>query len=227
MSPQPARRRNGQSRTDSRREILDATETILVESGHDGFSIRKLVERCGYTAPTIYHYFGDKTGLIDALLEERLGKLVEELERVPLSLDPVENMRSLCRAFARFGLNHPTHYRLLMHPRADDAAPLAAGEESRRIMEQPLDELAAAGQVALGDLELARQSIWAYLHGIISLRAARPDVEWREDLLELSLEAMIRGWIRREPARRTSRRSPERNEQTQPTRPKEARPANG
>ena len=29
----------------------------------------RLAERCGYTAPTIYHYFGDKEGLWLAVLE--------------------------------------------------------------------------------------------------------------------------------------------------------------
>jgi AcrR family transcriptional regulator len=32
----------------------------MIECGGDGFSIRKLAGRCGYTAPTIYHYFGDE-----------------------------------------------------------------------------------------------------------------------------------------------------------------------
>ena len=66
-----AEKRRQQNRADARRTILDAAELLLPEVGHDGFSIRRLVARCGYSAPTIYHYFGDKAGLIEALLEER------------------------------------------------------------------------------------------------------------------------------------------------------------
>ena len=44
--------------------------SILLEDGYEHFTMRKLADRCGYTAPTIYNHFGDKTGLIDAVLEE-------------------------------------------------------------------------------------------------------------------------------------------------------------
>ena len=67
--------RRSEQRAQVRRSILDATEALLLEEGEERFSIRRLVERCGYTAPTIYHHFGDKTGLIDALLDERFDRL--------------------------------------------------------------------------------------------------------------------------------------------------------
>ena len=98
MSLEPAKRRREKSRADARRIILDATEAMLVEEGYERFSIRKLVDRCGYTAPTIYHYFGDKPRLLDTLLEERLENLVRELHEVSLGEDPVANMRATSRA---------------------------------------------------------------------------------------------------------------------------------
>jgi len=190
--------RREKNRADARREILDATEAILVEDGYDGFSMRKLALRCGCTAPTIYHYFGDKTGLIDALLEQRFGELVGRLRAVDLGPDPVENMWNLARAWVHFGRDNPTHYQLLTQPRSDDADPLVAGEEVREILERPIEELHASGRIALGDVDTARQSVWVLLHGLIALPAARPDVEWSADLVELSLEVVLRGWIRDE-----------------------------
>ena len=91
---QPAQRRRMQSRADARRAILDATEGLLVEGGIEAFSMRRLAERCGYTAPTIYHYFGDKLGLVDALLEERFTDLLRLIGRVPVSPDPLETIRA-------------------------------------------------------------------------------------------------------------------------------------
>ena len=96
-----AEQRRRQQRADARRAILDATESLLVEGGYESFSIRRLVDRCGYTAPTIYHYFGDKPGLLDALLEEVFQKLVRLIRRVPQSDDPIEYLRTLARAFVR------------------------------------------------------------------------------------------------------------------------------
>jgi AcrR family transcriptional regulator len=204
MSVPTAQQRREQSRADARRTILDAAESILVEVGYAGFSMRKLVQRCGYTAPTLYHYFGDKPGLIDALLEERMRLLVSELEQVPRTADRVENFRASCLAFARFGIRNPTHYQLLTQRRENEVPPPAAGEQARLMLERPLDDLAAHGMIRCGALEAARQSIWAHLHGVIALPTVRPDIDWQSNLLEQSVEAMIRAWIQPDPQGNTS-----------------------
>ena len=77
----------------ARRAILDATEALLVADGYESFSMRRLVERCGYTAPSIYHHFGDKRGLIDALIEERFRRLVDRIRAVPSEGDAVAALR--------------------------------------------------------------------------------------------------------------------------------------
>ena len=189
-------RRRTQNRADARRAILDASESLLLEFGRDGFSIRRLVERCGYTAPTIYHYFRDKTGLIDALLEERLlHGLVEALRAVPEHEDPLEEARARYHAFARWGREHPSQYRLLMEPRAEDAAPLPSGEEALALMQTPFLRLVASGRLVEADVEALSQAAWACLHGLISLPVIRPDVEWQPDLIARSLDAVLRGWL--------------------------------
>jgi AcrR family transcriptional regulator len=195
MTAHAAELRRQQSRAQVRRAILEAAESILVEVGYEGFSVRKLVNRCGYSAPTVYHHFGDKTGLVDAVLEERLAGLVVKLRAVPQSDDPVANMRALTRAFADFALVNPTFYWLLTQPRGDDVDPVPSGEEANAILAAPLDELAAAGQLAHADVELVRQSMWVQIHGLVSLPPVRPDVAWHDDLLDQTIEALIRGWM--------------------------------
>ena len=196
--PQTAQeRRLAQRSQEARRAILDATEGMLVEQGYERFSMRKLAARCGYTAPTLYHYFGDKLSLLDTLLEQRMSELVRELRSVPLARDPAENMRELFCAFARWGLANPTHYQLLTTARAPESKPLASGEEAREILEQPIAELDVRGRL-VADPETARQSFWVLLHGLISLQRARPDVEWSDALMHSALDAMIRGAVRPE-----------------------------
>ena len=190
-----ARERRDQSRAETRRVILDATEALLLELGPEGFSVRKLVDRCGYSAPTIYHHFNDKQGLIDALLEERLERLAEEIEAVPQGRDPVENLRALMRAFARFGLQNPTHYQLLTQTHEDDLHIIEAAERARTAMETPSEEIARRGWIVLGDEEVFRQAVWSTVHGIVAMRALRPDVEWSDQLLDLSIEGLVRGWL--------------------------------
>jgi hypothetical protein len=113
---------------------------------------------------------------------------------VPTRDDPTENMRALFSAFANWGLQNPTHYRLLTTVRLPDRPPIPAGEEARVMLEQPINELALRERLHT-DLETTRQSFWVLLHGIVSLRHTRPDVEWSEALMESALDSMIRGAV--------------------------------
>jgi len=204
MSLHAAEERRSVSRAETRRVILDASEALLIEVGQPGFSVRKLVERCGYSAPTIYHHFKDKDGLIDALLEQRLNLLANDLEKVPLVDDPVENLRALSRGFAYFGLRNPTHYQLLMQVREDSDKIIESAEKARDLMQTPAEQIAERGWIAFGDLETFRQAIWTTIHGIVSMHALRPDVEWKPDLLDQSIEGIIRGWLTPESSRQAN-----------------------
>lgn len=190
-----AERRRSPPRADARRAILDATESLLAEEGYENFSIRRLVERCGYTAPTIYHHFGDKPGLLDALLEEVFEKLVRLIRRVPTGGDPVEHLGALARAFVRFGLKNPTHYRLLSQPRHSASEPPRSAEQARKLLERPWLELWEAGRLRSGDIPSASQSLWALCHGLVHLRTVRPDHDWSKSLVDDSIDALLRGLI--------------------------------
>jgi AcrR family transcriptional regulator len=180
---------------EARRAILDATEALLVEDGYARFSIRRLVERCGYTAPTIYHHFGDKPGLLDALLEERFRALFRLLSEVPRGRDPLDYLRAAAKAFVEFGLSHPNHYQLLSMPRDPDWTPPPSVDESREILEQPWRELWDEGRLHCRDVETAGQALWVLAHGLIALRTARPDHEWSTHLIEDSIDALLRGLV--------------------------------
>jgi AcrR family transcriptional regulator len=196
MELQPAERRRQRQRADARRAILDATEALLVEEGYDRFSMRKLAERCGYTAPTIYHYFADKRGLIDALVEERFRQLLTRLRRAQRGEDPRQNIRELALAFIRFALRNPTHYRLLNSPRPAGSEPAPSAEAARALVEQPFRQLAEQGRLLTDDVEAATQIGHALLHGLISHRITRPEVDWSPRLFDEAIEMMLRGFVR-------------------------------
>lgn len=198
MPPAPlktAKDRRLRHREEARQAILDATEDLLVEEGYEKLSMRKLAARCGYAAPTIYHYFGDKPGLLDTLITLRVQALSAELRAVRLGSDPAENMRRLFVAFARWGIANPTHYQLLTANRE----PHPAGEEAREILMGPVTALEEQGRLET-DIELARQSFWALVHGIISLQTTRPEEDWSEQLIDRALDAMICGLVKPEPS---------------------------
>lgn len=198
MSIQTAAQRRSRLRADARRAILDAAQSLLAERGYEAFSIRRLTERCGYTAPSIYHHFGDKLGLIDAVLEEHFAELLGLLiEAAPApASDPLDTIRARTLAFARFALGNPTPYRILTTRRDPAAKPLQAAEDARGLLEQPWRQLIEQGRLAAAHIDLAQQSCFALVHGIVSLLLSRPDLDWSAAILEESLDALLRGWVR-------------------------------
>ena len=198
METQPSEIRRSRHREEARRGILDATEAILLEDGIELFSIRKLAARCGFTAPTIYHYFRDKDGLIAALLEERFSRLLQRVRRVQLGPDHVANMREHARAYLRFGRSNQAFYQLMMRGARDgkEQRTVRAADETRVLMSGPLQALAAAGRLYTGDLEAAQQSLWSLLHGLISLQIGNPKYPWSKNLSDVALDAMLRGIVR-------------------------------
>lgn len=195
MSTETHEQRREAQRDLARRAILDATEALLLDDGFDGFSIRRLVERCGYAAPSIYHYFGDKDGVLDALIEERFAKLTAQLKRVPHSEDPVANIRGLALAFVRFSLKHPTYFRLLFTPRAGDETPPPSGEQARDLVEGALVALWESGRLRASDPQTAGQALSVLCQGLVWSRIARPDHDWSKTLTEESIDALLRGFV--------------------------------
>ena len=105
-------------------------------------------------------------------------------------------LRDQLGAFVRFGLENPTHYRLLTAPRPLDSPPPQSAEEARALIELPLAELAAQGRLQIDDIDEAVQCLWVMLHGLISMRISRPDYAWCENLESVALETLLRGLVR-------------------------------
>jgi AcrR family transcriptional regulator len=192
--PEPAKPARRRTRS-TRRAILEATQALLFELGADQLTIRRVEERSGFKAPTIYHHFRDKTGLIDALLEERCAELYAKLCRVPRRPDAVAYLLELARAYLEFGLANPGQYALISAPRAESAELLPSAEAARKLVFRALAE-ACTSRVQRGqDPEAAFQAVWAVLHGVVALRASRPDHPWRPELVGLALRTIERGIV--------------------------------
>lgn len=179
----------------ARAEILDAASALFDEGGAEGLTIRRLTLRSGYTPPAIYHEFGDKAGLLEALLERAFHRVVDRLDReqeVAESDDAL--LRRLYHEMVSFGREHPELWRLLEVRRPEKAQLVVAFEAARKRIEAPLERMAERGEFRV-ELEVARQSLWALLHGVISLPRSRPDVEWRSEMAEIAFDALLSGLL--------------------------------
>ncbi len=63
----------------NKEEILKSALSLFSARGYDAVGIKEIVDRSGITKPTLYHYFGSKSGLLAAIMDENFRKLFLKL----------------------------------------------------------------------------------------------------------------------------------------------------
>ncbi len=191
--PRQAERRERQ-RQEARRTILDATEALMIEKNGSDFSIRALGKRSGYSAPTVYHYFGDKDGLIDALLEERVALLADELERIAPTGDAQSELRAMLLAYFEFSAENQSFTRLMWTlSRKGESRMPSAMDRVRSSIESALDRFGDSNTLGAFDSGSAGQVLWSLVYGLVSLRITQPDFTLDDSLAERALDALFLG----------------------------------
>ena len=120
--------RREREREEVRQKILDAARELFMSEGYEKVTMRRIAEAIEYSPTAIYLHFEDKDDLVLALCREDFGRLLAVFEKAELPRDPVDRIRQLGRAYARFGLENPNHYRFMfMTPRSPEHKPEAHG----------------------------------------------------------------------------------------------------
>ena len=65
---------------DNRSNLLACALRAFAAHGYDAVGVQEIVDAAGVTKPTLYHYFGSKRGLLDALLSEHFDTLYRAIE---------------------------------------------------------------------------------------------------------------------------------------------------
>jgi AcrR family transcriptional regulator len=137
-------------------EIVDAARTLLEEEGLDALSMRRLADRIGIRAPSLYKHFADKQDLEAALISDGFVEQARAFEKAGRSGDPLRAIALAYRAFAR---KRPHLYRL-MTERPLQRERLAPGAEARAAR--------ALIDAVGGDQDLARAA-FGFAHGMANL----------------------------------------------------------
>jgi AcrR family transcriptional regulator len=138
------------------REIVDAARVLLDAEGPEGLSMRRIAERVGIRAPSIYKHLPDKQALEAALISAGFAEWAGAFEAAAAGAgDP---LAALARTYREYAKQHPHLYRLMTE------RPLA-----RERLEPGVEARAAAPIVdAVGDPDGAR-AMWAFAHGMTIL----------------------------------------------------------
>lgn len=56
-------------------KIIDVASQLFLEQGFDRTSLDQVIEQCGGSKQTLYRYFGDKQGLLKAVISDRIEQV--------------------------------------------------------------------------------------------------------------------------------------------------------
>jgi len=97
----------------TRERLISAAADLIAASPGEDFSLRAVCDAAGVKMPTLYHFFGSKQGLIDAVVEHGFDLYLGQKESMEASGDPIQDIRAGWDAHVDFGLSHPGFYTLM------------------------------------------------------------------------------------------------------------------
>ena len=187
---------------DLRRRILDTARHLLVKKGYQNLSMRKIADAIGYSATSIYLYFDSKDALLHALIHEGMMRLQEQLGETAAGFPdtPVERLQALCRTFIDFGLENPEYYEIMfqLRPERMERYPPEKYRQARNNLDffgRALEEGEKQGVFEVDDPKVLASTIWASLHGTVSLLLAeRVDARIdRDTFIEAAIQRTLQG----------------------------------
>jgi AcrR family transcriptional regulator len=167
-----------------REEILASTERLLLETGsEEAVSVRAVARATGVTAPSIYRHFEDKAHLLFEVCARQFDLLDDAIEQAVAGIeDPLLALQARGKAYVRFGIEHPEHYRIMFMGPAY-ATPtqwsdlLETGSFAHLI--EGIEAAVRAGALHPdADAFTTALHVWANIHGLTSLLVARPTMPW-------------------------------------------------
>ena len=112
---------------DNKESILDVALKLFADKGYDAVSVQEIVDAAGITKPTLYHYFGSKYGVLEAILDvgfERLMGSVSDSMNISVN-DVREQLFNVAKAFLTFAVDDGVFFSfmlsLMYSPKSSDS----------------------------------------------------------------------------------------------------------
>jgi len=200
--------RREREKSETREKILDAARELFVTEGYEGVSMRRVAEKIEYSPAAIYVHFADKEKLFRELCHQDYARLAEVFQSSVISTDPIERLKQIGAIYVDFGIRYPNHYKFMfMTPyppqEFDEVDREMHGnpeKDSYAFLKWAVQQAVDAGRFReeLRDAEMIAQTLWASVHGVISLEIAKGHdawVDWRpiKNRMAMMIEVTFRG----------------------------------
>jgi AcrR family transcriptional regulator len=171
--------------------ILRAATDLLQKGGIEAVSTRAVAAAAGVQPPTIYRQYGDKQGLLDAVVSFALQGYIEEKRLLAdnPSDDPVDDLRRLWDLHVEFGMKQPDCYVLAYGPSRPEHA-LSAATETIKILTDVIARLAGQGRLRMS-VERATTYFRSCGTGFVLTQIGAPPAERDSALSSIMFENLL------------------------------------
>lgn len=166
-------RRDSYHHGDLKRALTGAALSLVAEKGPKGFTLTEAARRAGVSAAAPYRHFADKAALLATVAEQGFRDLHAELATAAdAASDPRDRVVELGRAYVRWAVAHPDHYRVMFGAelsKADHPDLAVAGERAFGDLLDAVATCQEAGVVGGKDPRDLAAPLWSLVHGVASL----------------------------------------------------------
>jgi len=98
---------------DNRSRLLAGALELFAARGYDAVGVQEVADAAGLKKPTLYHYFGSKSGLLQTLMDEYFEELFSGLEGACVyHYDIATTLRAIAGEYFKFAGKQRKFYRL-------------------------------------------------------------------------------------------------------------------
>lgn len=127
--------------------IIEAAAGLLAASASGEFSTREVCDAAGVAAPTLYHHFGDKDGLLREVAVDRFSRYLTRKQALGTTGDPVEDFSRGWDVHVEFRVTNPALY-TIMYGRPMDRR-TAPADHAHAVLVTMMRDLERAGRLRL------------------------------------------------------------------------------
>jgi AcrR family transcriptional regulator len=160
---------------DLKNALIKAGVKILAKEGVNGLSLRKVAKHAGVSHAAPYSHFADKQALIAAISTEGFKQLHKKIASVREvhSKNPDTLLKETARSYIQFATNEPDRFKLMfssvIEKEKDYPEFVAASMENFLQLVSIVEACQQAGLLKSGPSDLMAVSVWASVHGMITL----------------------------------------------------------
>jgi len=160
---------------DLKNALIKAGADILSKEGVSALTLRKVAQKAGVSHAAPYAHFADKQALIAAISTEGYKKLYEQIAQVAekYQADPLRRFVEASWAYVQFALDEPDQFKVtlsgMIEKEQDYPAFVEIAKQTFNLVVDIVERCQQAGILRQGAADLTAVSVWALIHGFVTL----------------------------------------------------------